>query len=272
MTWLGTSTEIPFPQLPEKSNLYHCNLDLSRVLFVFFLKKSFLRSWKETVLVSFSGKQEIPMWTSTRMKKKHDFVYSSVKGTNARSTRSPCKPQGWGLPCGRAFEAPITHSSRESSGPLSKTDVHKPLRTGRMHLRVLSEPADVTARPLSIKLERLKQAVDVSYDWKKRNITLNFKKTLRTQGSVLFMMCIECFLCKLTGHTWLGRMVDVLASRAATPGNLDGLKGETSGSLKSQMQILASGMEKALAMAEGRTDLPGHSLAEENLGGPCGQN
>lgn len=241
MTWLGTSTEIPFPQLPEKSNLYHCNLDLSTECF-FFLKRSFLRSWKETLLVSFSGKQEIPTWTSTWMKKKHDFVYSSVKGTNARSTRSPCKPQGWGLPCGRAFEAPITHSSRESSGPLSKTDVHEPLRIGRMLLRVLSEPADVTARPLSIKLERLKQVVDVSYDWKKRNITLNFKKTLRTQGSVLFTTCMECFLCKLTGDTWLGRMVDVLASRVGIPGNLDGLKAGTSGSLKSQMRIPASGV------------------------------
>lgn len=67
-------------------------------------------------------------------------------------------------------------------------------------------------------------------------------------------------------------MVEVLASRAAIPSNLDMLKAGTSGSLKRQMQSPASGVQKARAMAEGSADLPAHSFAEENLGGPAGQN
>ncbi|KFV77696.1 hypothetical protein N308_04573, partial [Struthio camelus australis] len=59
---------------------------------------------------------------------------------------------------------------------LGKPDIHKSMSPNGMHPRVLRELADVTARPLSIILERSWRSGEVPEDWKKASVTPVFKK------------------------------------------------------------------------------------------------
>ncbi|PKU44743.1 rna-directed dna polymerase from mobile element jockey- hypothetical protein [Limosa lapponica baueri] len=59
---------------------------------------------------------------------------------------------------------------------LAKLDIHKSIDPDGMHLRVLTELADVIAEPLSITVERSCRTGEVPEDWRKANITPVFKK------------------------------------------------------------------------------------------------
>ncbi|KFV87175.1 RNA-directed DNA polymerase from mobile element jockey, partial [Struthio camelus australis] len=59
---------------------------------------------------------------------------------------------------------------------LSKLDIHKSMGPNVMHPQVLRELADVTARPLSIILERSWRSGEVPEDWEKASVTPVFQK------------------------------------------------------------------------------------------------
>ncbi|NXU52090.1 LIN1 transcriptase, partial [Turnix velox] len=59
---------------------------------------------------------------------------------------------------------------------LNNLHVHKSLGPDGMHLRVLSELAEVIARPLSIIFGKSQETEEVPEDWRKANVTPAFKK------------------------------------------------------------------------------------------------
>ena len=59
---------------------------------------------------------------------------------------------------------------------LSNLDAHKSMGPEGMHPRVLRELADVIAEALSITFERSWRTGEVPEDWRKANVTPDFKK------------------------------------------------------------------------------------------------
>ncbi|KFV91900.1 hypothetical protein N326_03559, partial [Eurypyga helias] len=59
---------------------------------------------------------------------------------------------------------------------LRNMKVHKSMGPEEIHLRVLKELADEVAKPLSTIFEKSWRSNELPTDWKRRNITLNFKK------------------------------------------------------------------------------------------------
>ncbi|KFP24522.1 RNA-directed DNA polymerase from mobile element jockey, partial [Colius striatus] len=59
---------------------------------------------------------------------------------------------------------------------LAKLNTHKLMDPNVLHPRVLSELADVIAKPLSIIFEQSWRIGEVPEDWRKANVTLVFKK------------------------------------------------------------------------------------------------
>ncbi|KGL74896.1 RNA-directed DNA polymerase from mobile element jockey, partial [Tinamus guttatus] len=59
---------------------------------------------------------------------------------------------------------------------LGKPDIHRSMGHDGMHLRVMWEPTDVIAKPLSIIFERSWRMGEVPEDWKKASVMPVFKK------------------------------------------------------------------------------------------------
>jgi len=62
---------------------------------------------------------------------------------------------------------------------LIKLETHKSMGPDGMHPRVLRELADVIAKPLSIIFERSWRTGEVPKDWRKANVTPDFKKGMK---------------------------------------------------------------------------------------------
>ncbi|KFR10060.1 RNA-directed DNA polymerase from mobile element jockey, partial [Opisthocomus hoazin] len=73
-------------------------------------------------------------------------------------------------------EEPPTVGEDQVSDCLRNLKVHKSMGPDEMHLRVLREPVNKVAKPLSIIFEGLWRSGEVPTDWRRANITPIFKK------------------------------------------------------------------------------------------------